>query len=46
MYNAYNLRPGKRSFIAKVEDEAGIHDSPARYPGPWRFNKFQFILIG
>ena len=27
MQMSLNLRPGKRSLVAKVEDEAGVHDA-------------------
>ena len=40
-----NLRPGKRSLVAKVEDEAGVHDVFAFNPGHSGFNKFHFIVI-
>ena len=40
-----NLWPEKRSLIAIVEDEAGVHGVPPFNPGHWSFYKVQFFLL-
>ena len=43
--NHIYLWPGERSLVAKVEDEAGVHDVLAAYPGHGGFNKTYFVII-
>ena len=38
-----NLRPGKGSLVAKVEDEAGVHDVLTLDPRNRFTYKFQFL---
>ena len=45
VFSSTNLRPGKRSLKAKVEDKAGVYFVPAVYPGHRRFYKLHLFLI-
>ena len=40
-----NLRPGKRSLIAKVEDEAGVHNVVTLDPRNRCTYKLQFLCV-
>ena len=40
-----NLRPGKRSLVAKVEDEAGVHDVMTLDPRNAFTYKIQFFCV-
>ena len=40
-----NLRPGKRSLVAKVEDEAGVYDVPTFNPRNRFSYKHQYFCV-
>ena len=41
----FNLRPGKRSLVAKIEDEAGVHNVVSLNPGSGFTYKLQFFRV-